>query len=480
MCGICGELTFDGAPVREERLVAMRDRLGHRGPHSFGAYVSPRGMGGVAFRRLRIIHLSAHARQPLANEDGSVQVVFNGEIYNYKALREGLVARGHRFRSQSDTEIIVHLYEEKGLDCIADLDGMFAIAIWDERAQRLTLARDRAGKKPLFYYRDHRMLAFASEMKAFFEHEAIPIEPDPEAVPYYFIYGYVPHPATIYKNILQLEPGTVMTVDTAGSYVTRRYWQLRYPEAADVRPIARADASAGVRERLTAAVERRLMSDVPLGAFLSGGLDSTIVVGLMSQMMSAPVKTFSIGFEGDPAYDETAYSRMAAQRFKTEHTEFRVSPSAIDLIDTLVWHHDGPFGDSSAVPTYLVSKLTREQVTVVLTGDGGDELFAGYLRFYAALLADRIPAAAGRAAGAMLALAPPRPNERHWLARAQRFLRGMGLPLHDRVTRWNALFFDDLGALLRPDFVAGLPVVDKLRHIAAERDEMVGRSPLSQ
>jgi asparagine synthase (glutamine-hydrolysing) len=480
MCGICGELRFDGTPVREADLVAMRDRLVHRGPDSDGIYVSPLGAGGLGFRRLRIIDLSPKASQPMANEDGTVQVVSNCEIYNYKTLREGLVTRGHRFRSESDTEVIVHLYEEKGADCIADLEGMFAIAIWDERAERLTLARDRVGKKPLFYYRDDRLLAFASEMKSFFEHPDIPIEPDPEAVPYYFVYGYVPLPATIYKRVLQLEPGTLMTVDVCGRHEKRRYWQLRYPEAGDVRPVSRRDAAAGVRERLTRAVQRRLMSDVPLGAFLSGGLDSTIVVGLMSGMMSEPVKTFSIGFEGDPAYDETAYARTAAARFKTDHTEFRVSPSAIDLIDTLVWHHDGPFGDSSAVPTYLVSKLTREQVTVVLTGDGGDELFAGYLRFYAAILSERIPGAVGRAAHGVLARMPSPPNERHWLGRAQRFFQSSGLPLHDRLRRWNALFFDDLDALLRPDFVAGLAPIDKLRHIAAERRLMEGRSTLSQ
>ncbi len=449
MCGICGELRFDGRPVDEAELVAMRDRLVHRGPDSLGAYRSSRGHAGLGFRRLKIIDLSPNAGQPMPNEDGTVHVVFNGEIYNYRSLREELVAHGHRFRSHSDTEVIVHLYEEKGADAIADLEGMFAIAIWDDRAERLTLARDRAGKKPLFYYRDHRLLAFASEMKSFFTHPDIAIEPDPEAVPYYFIYGYVPQPATIYKRVSQVAPGTLMTVEADGRTATRRYWQLRFPEAGQAQPIAHAEAAAGVRERLTRAVERRLESDVPLGAFLSGGVDSTIVVGLMSRMMSAPVKTFSIGFEGDPAFDETAYARMVAERFHTDHTEFRVSPSAIELVDTLVWHHDGPFGDSSAVPTYLVSKLTREHVTVVLTGDGGDELFAGYLRFYAALLAERIPAAAGRAANGTLGALPQPPNERHWLARAQRFFRSMGLPLHDRVTRWNSLFFDDHGALLR-------------------------------
>ena len=480
MCGICGELRFDGSPVQETQLVMMRDRLVHRGPDSAGTFVSAGGSGGLGFRRLKIIDLTLNASQPMANEDGSVQVVFNGEIYNYRALREGLVARGHRFRSHSDTEVIVHLYEEMGVDCIAELDGMFAIAIWDERAARLTLARDRAGKKPLFYYRDDRLLLFASEMKSFFGHADVTIEPDAEAVPYYFIYGYVPQPATFYKRVFQLAPGSWMTVGVDGATASRRYWQLRFPEAGEAAAMTREEAVAGVRARVTRAVERRLESDVPLGAFLSGGVDSTIVVGLMSRMMAKPVKTFSIGFEGDAAFDETSYARLAAERFKTEHTEFRVTPSAIDLIDTLVWHHDGPFGDSSAVPTYLVSKLTREHVTVVLTGDGGDELFAGYLRFYAALLAERVPDAAGRAANRLLARVPPPPNERHWLARAQRFFRSMGLPLHERVTRWNSLFFDDLDQLLGRDLTAGPAPIDRLRHISAERGEMAGRSPLSQ
>ena len=324
MCGICGELRFDGSPVNDHVLIAMRDRLVHRGPDSCGVFVSPRGAGGLGFRRLRIIDLTPNASQPMANEDGAVQVVFNGEIYNYRALREGLVARGHRFRSHSDTEVIVHLYEEKGAGCIADLEGMFALAIWDERAQRLTLARDRAGKKPLFYYRDDRTFVFASEMKAFFTHPDIAIEPDPASIPYYFLYGYVPQPATIYSRVSHVLPGTFMTVAADGRTTTERYWQLQFPEAGSVEPIGRAEAAAGVRERLTRAVERRLESDVPLGAFLSGGVDSTIVVGLMSRMMTTPVKTFSIGFEGDPAFDETEYARLAAKQFKTDHTEFRV------------------------------------------------------------------------------------------------------------------------------------------------------------
>lgn len=480
MCGICGELRFDGAVADEAAVAVMRDRLHHRGPDGEGAFASPEGALALGFRRLRIIDLSANGNQPMPNEDGSVQAVFNGEIYNYQDLRRDLIARGHRFRSRSDTEVIVHLYEEKGEDAISELDGMFAIAIWDARAHRLALARDGAGKKPLFYYRDTRRLAFASEMKAFFGHPEIPIELDPDAVPYYFIYGYVPLPATIYKNLTQLEPGSLLTIDARGHSAKRRYWQVQYPDQADVRPVDRREAAAGVRDRLTRAVERRLVSDVPLGAFLSGGVDSTIVVGLMSRLTSAPVKTFSLGFDGDPAYDETQYARVVAEQFATDHTEFRVSPAAIDLIDTLIWHHDGPFGDSSAVPTFIVSKLTREKATVVLTGDGGDELFAGYSRFYAAVVAERIPPALGRAAHGLLSSIPVPASDRHWLARGRRFFASVGSPLHERITRWNSFFYDDLEALFLPDVLAGLTPIDKLRYLDGQRERMTGESVLAR
>jgi len=480
MCGICGEMRFDGAPVPPDRLVAMRDLLVHRGPDSDGVFVSSGGAAGLGFRRLRIIDLTANASQPMANEDGSVQVVFNGEIYNFTDLRAGLVARGHRFRSQSDTETIVHLYEEKGAGCIAELDGMFAIAIWDERAGRMTLARDRAGKKPLFYYRSPRFIAFASEMKSFFAHPDIAMDVDPEEVPHYFIHGYVPGPETFYKNVCQLEPGTVMAVDASGAVTSRKYWRLEFPVESAVRPISARDAAAGIRERLTRAVERRLVSDVPLGAFLSGGLDSTIVVGLMSRLMTERVKTFSIGFEGDATYDETEYARIAARRFGTEHTEFRVAPSALALIDPLVWHHDGPFGDSSAIPTYIVSTLARAHVTVALTGDGGDEVFAGYRRFRAAVQSERVPRLAARAGLALVAALPAPAHERSRLADARRFLSALALPFDERVTMWNAQFFADLDALLDPAFVRSLKPIDRLHALAGERSRLEGRSTLSR
>ena len=478
MCGICGELRFDGSPVNSAALEAMRDRIAHRGPDHADRYVAPEGQAGLGFRRLQIIDLSAPANQPMPNEDGSVRVVFNGEIYNYLDLREGLVARGHTFRSRSDTETIVHLYEERGADCIASLDGMFGIAIWDERQGRLILARDRAGKKPLFYHHDGRRILFASEVKAFFGHPDFSGEIDREAVAPYFLYGYVPGPATFYRGVRQVEPGQVVSIDRDGRLSSRRYWTLTYPPAAEVARAApdRAVATARVRELVTAAVKRRLMSDVPLGAFLSGGIDSTVIVGVMRQLGVAPLKTFSIGFEGDDAYDETPVARRIAEGFGTDHTEFRVRPTALDLLDRLIWHHDGAFGDSSAIPTYMVAKLTRAHVTVALTGDGGDEVFAGYMRFRAALAADRIPPLLRAPLATLLSQVQPGANERHLRSRAARFGRALGMPLHERVTRWNSYFDDDLEALMG----VAPHSIDRLQHLRGVADGMTGRSPLSQ
>ena len=339
MCGICGEMSFAARPVDERALAAMTDTLRHRGPDHGAVYRSADGGTGLGFRRLSIIDLRAAANQPIGNEDGSVQLVFNGEIYNFQDLRQDLVANGHVFRSNSDSEVIVHLYEELGDRAIDRLDGMFALALWDERQRRLLLARDRTGKKPLFTYTSADRVVFASEMKALLGHPDLDIEVDAEAIPYYFLYGYVPHPETIYKGVRHVEPGTVVTFDRQGQQAARRYWQLTYPETPSEVP--RPEAAKRVRELVTAAVQRRLVSDVPLGAFLSGGLDSTIIVGVMSQLLKEPVRTFSLGFEGDSDFDETAIARATAARFGTRHTEFKVKPSAIDLLDTLVYHHDG-------------------------------------------------------------------------------------------------------------------------------------------
>ncbi len=481
MCGICGELTFEsGVAVDASTLVLMRDRLAHRGPDNQGLFVAADRRVGLGFRRLAIIDLSTEANQPLPNEDGTVRVVFNGEIYNFMVLRKELIARGHHFRTNSDTETIVHLYEERGADFVEALDGMFAIALWDGRRQRLVLARDRVGKKPLFYYLDDRRLVFGSEIKAILAHPGVPVSIAETEIPSYFLYGYVPHPSTFYQRIKQVNPASVVTVHADGRVANRKYWRLTFPEAGSSPVCDRQAAAERVRQLVTEAVSRRLVSDVPLGAFLSAGIDSTIVVGLMSRLLNTPVKTFTIGFEGDAAYDETAEARQVARRFETDHTEFRVKPSAVDLVDRLVWHYDGPFGDSSAIPTYLVSQLTRAHVTVVLTGDGGDELFAGYLRFGAALAAERLPRAAGVVMSAALRALPRGPHERHLLARARRFARFMHLPLLERVARWNSLFQQDVRDLLQPDVVTTDAQLDPLRNLEGVRDEIARFSPLGR
>ena len=472
MCGICGDVRFDGGRVAAEDLVRMSSRLVHRGPDADGLYVAPHGGAGLAFRRLSIIDLTPSGNQPMPNEDGSVQLVFNGEIYNFKELRERLETSGHRFRSRTDSEVIVHLYEEYGPAAVEMLDGMFAIAIWDQRVRRLTLARDRTGKKPLFYWRTGSRVLFGSEIKALLANPAMRVEIDEQSIPYYFMYGYTASPSTLYRGVQEVPPATVLTFEHDGSFEARRYWSPASAAArVDAKHVDRRDAAATVRRLLTDAVSRRLESDVPLGAFLSGGVDSTIIVGLMSQLMDRPVKTFSIGFEGDPAYDETSFARLAARRFGTDHTEFRVTPSAIDLVDKLIWHHDGPFGDSSAIPTFIVSELTRRQVTVVLNGDGGDELFAGYLRFRAGVVSERMPRAAGLLLRAMMSRLPEPAGHRHWLSYAHRFSRALSLPLLERFTRWNALFYDDLDALLAPDLRARVSI-DPLRYLRDEVDRL--------
>jgi asparagine synthase (glutamine-hydrolysing) len=482
MCGICGELRFDRGAVEPATIVAMRDRLIHRGPDAAGLYLSPDRSAGLGFRRLKIIDLTEQASQPLSNEDGSIQVVFNGEIYNFRELRRDLIANGHTFRSHSDTEVIAHLYEEHGGSCVDKLDGMFAIGIWDERSQRLLLARDRVGKKPLFYLQNKARLVFASEIKAFFGRPDLDMRIDPLAIPHYFTYGYVPCPQTFYRSVHQLEPGTVLTVGRDGKTSTRKYWRLHYPAEEVVRRsnFDRRQVISKVQELTTAAVERRLISDVPLGAFLSGGVDSTIIVGLMSRLLDRPVQTFSIGFKDSPGYDETAFARIAAKRFNTDHTEFIVEPGDVDQIEKLVWHHDGPFGDSSAVPTFIVSQLTRQEVTVVLTGDGGDELFAGYQRFAAALAAERMPRALRASLRAVSSRLPASPDQRHWAARVKRFANSASLPLEERITSWSALFYDDAEKLLLPDLLRAVGPIDRLQYIRPFQEEMEGLSTLSR
>ena len=379
MCGIAGFVGADDLLTGAERaavLERMCRRMRHRGPDDQGTLLTETAALGM--RRLSIIDL-AGGHQPLSGCDDALSIVFNGEIYNHRELQKELEARGHRFRTRSDTEAIVHAFEEFGPACVERLRGMFAFAVWDSRARRLFVARDRVGKKPLYYaLAPPGLLLFASELKSLLEHPGVAREVDAEALDAYLTFGYVPDPLSIFRGVRKLPPGHTLTFDRRGAAV-EQYWDFPFEREEGAGRRAE-DYLEELRAILDEAVRLRLLADVPLGAFLSGGVDSSAVVGLMSRHTSRPVRTFSIGFRED-SYDELKYARVAAHHFQTEHHEFVVTPEICDVVDELAWHFDEPFADSSAIPTYVVSKLAREFVTVALSGDGGDELFAGYTRY---------------------------------------------------------------------------------------------------
>jgi asparagine synthase (glutamine-hydrolysing) len=374
VCGIAGLYHPAGAPPGERRAVLerMTRTLVHRGPDDEGYFVDD--FVALGHRRLSIIDL-ATGHQPIANEDGSVWIIFNGEIYNYGELRPLLESKGHIFRTRSDTETIVHAYEQWGVSCLDHLRGMFAFALWDQRHQRLFLARDRLGKKPLYYARVGNTLIFGSELKALLAFPQLERELDLQALSDYLSLLYVPGEKSIFKQVRKLPPGHYLVAD-ARSVRVQRYWDIRFAPAPD----ADIDSVAHLRALLQESVALRLQSDVPLGAFLSGGLDSSAVVGMMAQATTSPIVTASIGF-ADEEFDELSYARLVARHFNTDHHEQVVTPRALEVLKKLVWHYDEPFGDSSAVPTYYVSQLARAHVTVALSGDGGDESFAGYRRY---------------------------------------------------------------------------------------------------
>jgi len=375
MCGIAGIVEVGGRAVDRDLLTAMTTVQAHRGPDGDGFVC--RGGVGFGHRRLAIIDLVS-GDQPMPNDDRSAWIVFNGEIYNYRELREELEGRGSRFRTQSDTEVILRAYEAYGPECVTRLRGMFAFAILDERARQVFLARDRVGIKPLVYHWDGRRLLFASELKGILEAPDVPRELDLEALGEYLGYHYVAAPRTIFRAVRKLPPASTLTLSLdGGAPRVGRYWTLRFSPQARV---SESEWIEGLQGHLAQAVRSHMISDVPIGAFLSGGLDSSTVVALMAQASSAPVRTFSIGF-AESDFDELAYARQVAARYGTDHYELVVKPSALDVLPKLAWHFDEPFADSSAIPTYYVSKITREHVTVALSGDGGDENFAGYRRY---------------------------------------------------------------------------------------------------
>jgi asparagine synthase (glutamine-hydrolysing) len=434
MCGICGVIAPDPGDV--ERIVDKQlSLLHHRGPDARGSFAA--AAGRIAQNRLAIIDL-VRGDPPITNEDGSVAVVLNGEIYNFRDIRAELERSGHRLRSHGDTEVIAHLAEELGpVELCRRLEGMFTFAVWDENRGRLTIGRDRLGKKPLYYWHAGDRFVFASEIKGLFADPAVPRELDAAAVPAYLTFGYVPTPRTFFAGVKSLPPGHVLTIEPGAEPRIERYWAPRVAEL-DGTPrldVSLADAALQVRAGLEKAVARRLVSDVPLGAFLSGGIDSAAVVGIMAGQLDRPVETFTIGFDDRDGFDERPYARLAATRHQTEHHEFVVQPEAVDLVERLVWHTDQPFGDPSAVPTYLLSELTRQHVTVALSGDGGDELFAGYERFAAGVAASRfaaLPRVVRRTLGGALELLPRSGRAQ----KLQRFARVAGEGLPDAFRSW--------------------------------------------
>jgi asparagine synthase (glutamine-hydrolysing) len=446
MCGIVGYVAAPGSPPPTEAVArAMNGAIVHRGPDDEGAFVDGQVMIGM--RRLSIIDLGG-GHQPIHNEDSTVQCVFNGEIYNYRELRAELEGLGHAFYTHSDTEVIVHGYEQWGADVFSHLDGMFGIALWDLRKKTLLLGRDRFGEKPLFYSDDGKRIFFASELKSLLHVPEFRPQVDPEAVRAYVTYGYVPTPGSIFKGVRKLPPGHWLRY-ADGRATVQRYYRL------DLEPKTHLDERAAEEElahRLDQSVKSRLVSDVPFGAFLSGGLDSSVVVALMSRHLSQPVRTFSIGFR-EEKFNELSDAERVAKHLGTEHHALVVEPDAVELLHQLVWFLDEPFADASAVPTYLVAKLARQHVKMVLTGDGGDEAFAGYERYLKFLDLQRVgplkPAAAAAAglAGRFV------PGEHGY--RLRRIAERLRQPFPDSYLSGVALTREDVGRALLGAAVRG-------------------------
>ena len=471
MCGIYGRIRLreDNVPKASDDFFFAREAqraLSHRGPDGVGVWQN----GGVtlAHTRLKIIDLSKRAAQPMTNETGDITVVYNGEIYNFRELRRELEGHDHRFRSCSDTEVLVHGYEEWGVGVLERIDGMFAFGVWDEKRGVLFLARDRVGQKPLFFHTSTNgvgCFTFASEIKGLAA-GGVPLKPRSESIIDYLIYGYVVPPSTFYEGVQQVPPAHYVLVSNedinCGQVDFKRYWDVSFDgkglhEPRLDKPNGRkspgfTEAAQRVRALVESAVKKRMISHVPLGAFLSGGLDSTIITGVMSRLSSSPVKTFSIGFSADSRYDETNYAHMAARAFSTHHTKFNVTPQGMGFIRDLVVAHDGPFADSSAIPTALLAQLTKKHVSVVLTGDGGDELFAGYDRFSAGVFSEFLPKTV-RSKLALLGAVLPALDERTFTGRVRRFLKGLSLPLPERMLRWQPHFAFLLPSLCRSDLL---------------------------
>jgi asparagine synthase (glutamine-hydrolysing) len=444
VCGIVG-FTWNDPPLAERLCRVLR----HRGPDQEGYYADPAVTLG--FCRLAIIDLSPLGNQPMPNEDGSVQLVFNGEIYNFQELRRDLEGKGHRFRSRADSEVIVHAYEEWGKDCLDHLQGMFALALWDQKDQRLILARDRLGIKPLYYTFQKGRLAFASEIKALLEIPEILPRVNLQALYDYLGFEFVPSPLTMFEGIEKLPPGNRL-IFQKGTATREVYWDLNRPGTS----LSQEEAVAELRRLLQETVAKHLISDVPLGVFLSGGLDSSTLVALMRRLGVSPLRTFSIGYP-DPSFSELPYAEIVAKAFDTEHTVLMIPEVTLEDLKKAVWHLDEPMTDLSALPLYLVCREAKKYVTVCLSGEGGDEVFAGYDRFKASK-ADRIyrllPAwLREKGIYPLVEALPDRPQKKGWINILKRFVEGSHLPLEGGHMRWQYFSSPEQDALLyRPSF----------------------------
>jgi asparagine synthase (glutamine-hydrolysing) len=440
MCGIVGFKSQHDMGRLRESLPTATSSMTHRGPDDAGLFFYPEAGVGLGHRRLSVIDLSEAGRQPMASDDGRVQIVYNGEVYNFKEIRTTLAGMGHGFRTETDTEVILEAYREWGMDCLTRFVGMFAFALWDKRSGRLFLARDRIGIKPLYYYHADGIFLFASELKALMALEGFPKDIDTDAVPLFLHYQYIPAPRTVFRNTHKLLPGHYLVYD-GENLKEQAYWALPQPAAEEGFDGGEPEAVDELDRVLGEAVSCRLISDVPLGALLSGGIDSSIVAALMQKASSSPVRTFSIGFR-EPGYDEAPWAARVARHIGSDHTEFYVTPrDALDLIPRLPDIYDEPFGDASAVPTSLVSRLARTQVTVALSGDGGDEQFAGYVRYWStramATAFQRLPEPVRKSIGRLLEKLPASWVERCYMPWRDRF------PQRFRVTnfpdKWQKL-----------------------------------------
>lgn len=465
MCGIYGKIRFRGKPADASDAERACEALRHRGPDDHGIYC--KGMACLGHTRLSIIDLSPLGRQPMTNEEGTLWVVFNGEIYNFLQLRAELEGKGHRFRSRTDTEVLLHLFEQEGPEGVRRLRGMFALGIWDERERVLFLARDRVGKKPLFYARAGGSFAFCSELAPLAGDPEIPSTVDREAIHHYLTFQSVPAPWTAFRGIRKLQPGHWMRVDEDGEEI-RRYWKLSFARkfVADT-AVRRADLAERLLHHLRESVRIRLVSDVPLGALLSGGVDSSGIVALMSgETPGGPVKTFSVGFD-EKEYNELAYARDVALRYRTDHHEFTVRPDMLSVLPDLVERFGEPFADSAAIPLYYITRVARQHVTVALCGDGGDESFAGYQRYRLNALLRRfdfLPPSLSRGIFRFLSRFPHAPSVRSPLWIAKRFFQNLSLPPEIRNLRFYGHFDGAMKEeLYTPEFRAEMAGIDSDR-----------------